>query len=102
MNGFDYCSQFGKATVDGKNPANELIWRIYRCLQGLYLSQVDFFANSEPSTVLRLEHKRLGRKILNPRPSVLSGQPSGEKVWGQEVGEFTNGGLFQLVSTYST
>ena len=65
---------------------------------------MDFFPDfSEPSTVLRLEHKRLGRKILNPRPSALSGQPSGEKVWGgQEVGEFTNGGLFQLVSTYST
>ena len=32
-------------TVDGRNPANQLIWRIYHYLQGFYLSQLvqDFF-----------------------------------------------------------
>ena len=38
------CLQWFKP-VDGRNPANQLIWRIYHSLQGFYLSQLvqDFF-----------------------------------------------------------
>ena len=46
-------------TVDGRNPANQLIWRIYHYSQGFYLSQLvqDFWTNNRITPIEALARR---------------------------------------------